>query len=310
MSVGFGSVSAMRERILAAMGAVALIAAALVARSLIVGDGPTSHEPGRSGDRPVVACTPDLAEVCSALVADGAIRPAARPLELAGAAAPDDELDGWITWGAAPGVANFDAPGTWTVPSEVVASAPLGVLVAGGVVGCADGDDWASCVVEGADGGFAVGIGSGTTAQGLARLDPVARALVPADGDFTTIPAAALRRIITSPQVAQSDFADQITTFLTRRGALAMVVGPTPELQEAATRGSTSSVVVPVPRATLTVVLATRASAGAEPLPASAVLSSRRASDALTDLGMTPGTGPAPPESLAGELYAIYDKIR
>ena len=46
------------------------------------------------------------------------------------------------------------------------------------------------------------------------------------------------------------------------------------------------------------------------PLPASAVLSSRRASDALTDLGMTPGTGPAPPESLAGELYAIYDKIR
>jgi hypothetical protein len=301
----------MRERILAVVGAVVLIVAAVAVRSLLAGDdGPASGGGGGSAARPVVACTPDLRSVCEALVADGAITAAPGPLDLAGAAEPPAEVTGWITWDPAPGVVNFDRPDTWLAPGVPLASAPLGVLAASGPGQCPPTTTWAACVVAGADAGLAVGIGPGTTAQGLARLEPVARALVPAQGDFTTIPTASLRRVLDSPQIAQADLVTQLNTFLTRRGALNLVVGAVPALRTAAARQTTATVASPTPAATLTVVLATRTRAGTDPLPADLVLDSDRAATALEALGLAAGTGSAAPPARAGELYAVLDKIR
>jgi hypothetical protein len=300
----------MRERILAVVGAVALIVAAVVVRSLLAGDGGDGGGADGSAGRPVVACTPDLRAVCDALVADGAVTAAPGPLDLAGAGDPAAEVDGWITWDPAPGVVNFDHPDTWLATGVPLASAPLGVLAAAGAGTCPATTTWGSCVLAAADAGLAVGIGPGTTAQGLARLEPVARALVPADGDFTTIPAAGLRRVLDSPQIAQADQAAQLTTFLTRRGALNLVVGSVPALQAAAARQTTATVTTPSPAATLTVVLATRARPGEDPLAADLVLGNARATAALEAIGLTTGTGTAAPAERAGELYAVLDKIR
>ena len=301
----------MRERILAVVGAVVLIAAALVARSVLAGDD-SGGGGGGTAPRPVVACTDDLRSVCDALVADGAITAAPGALDLAGAAEPDPSVDGWITWDPAPGVVNFDRPDTWLSPGEPLASAPLGVLAADGPGECPPTTTWSSCVLGAADAGLAVGIGPGTTAQGLARLEPVARALVPADGDFTTIPAASLRRVLDSPQITQADQTAQINTFLTRRGALNLVVGPVPALQTAAARQTTATVATPTPAAAITVVLATRAdpSASTGALPADLVLDSDRATAALEALGLAAGTGSAAPAARAGALYAVLDKLR
>lgn len=299
----------MRERILAVMGAVALIVAAVVVRSLLAGDGGGGGADGPAG-RPVVACTPDLRAVCDALVADGAVTAAPGPLDLAGAGDPAAEVDAWITWDPAPAVVNFDHPDTWVATAVPLASAPLGVLAAAGAGTCPATTSWGSCVLAAADAGLAVGIGPGTTAQGLARLHPVARALVPADGDFTTIPAAGLRRVLDSPQIAQADQTAQLTTFLTRRGALNLVIGTAPALQAAAARQTTATVTTPTPAATLTVVLATRARPGADALSADLVLGNARATAALEAVGLTAGTGTAAPADRAGELYAVLDKIR
>ncbi len=294
------------------VGAVALIAAALVARSFLAGDdqGNAAGRGDNGRDRPVVACTPDLQTVCDSLVADGAISPAPNSLELADATNPHAEVTGWITWAPAPGVANIDRPDTWLAESEPVASAPTGVLVAEGSGQCPTTTTWASCVLAAANAGLPVGVGPGTTAESLARLEPVARALVPTDGDFTTIPAVYLRRVITSPQVAQADQASQVTTFLTRRGTLSLVVGPVPALQKAATRQPSAQVVAPTPPARMTVVLATRQTPDREPLSAQLILSSTRATTALNQLGLAPGPADAPSATLAGEMYAVLDKIR
>ena len=301
----------MRERILAVVGALVLIAAALVARSFLAGDSDNDHSAGGENgrDRPVVACTPDLEPVCDALVAEGVITAAPSSLDLSGAAAPPDGVAGWITWAPAPGVANIDRPDTWLPGGEPVASAPIGVLVADGGQ-CQGAPTWASCVIAAATDGLPVGVGPGNTAESLARLEPLARALVPDDGDFTTISGAALRRVLTSPQVPQEDQRSQITMMLTRRGTLSLVIGPVPALQKAASRHSVARVVVPTPAARMTVVLATRQVPGQEALAAQLVLDSQGAAAAFNALGVAPGPAEAPLESLAGEMYAVFDKIR
>lgn len=305
----------MRERILAILGAVVLIGAAIAVRSVLTGDDDGAGPGGRTGTaRPVVACAPDLKAVCEALVADGVITAAPGPLDLAGATDPDESVNGWITWDPAPAVVNFDRPETWSSEPAAVASARLGVLSSGSVQGCSSGATWAGCVLAAARAGRAVGVGNATTAQGLARLHPVARALVPVDGDFTTISAADLRMVVSSPAVGQDDQAAQITTFLTRRGALDLVVGADPALRTASARLSSAAVATPTPAESMTVVLATRAADGPnaadDPLGADLVLDSERARTALTGLGLEPGEGEVSDTARSGEFYAVLDKLR
>lgn len=308
--MALGSVGAMRERILAVVGAVGLIVAALVVRSLLAGDDGGDDDGDRTANVPVVACTPDLRTVCAALEDDGLIRAAPSSLDLAAAAAPDDTVEGWITWDPAPGVVNFDQRGAW-VDVEALASAPLGVLTADGPGACgAVGAAW-SCVLAAADAGLPVGVGNGASAQSLARLHPVAAALVPADGGFADVSALELRAVIDSTQVRQADYAAQVNTFLTQRGALRVVIGPVPALRAAATRQSTATVATPTPGAQLTVVIATHGSPtrnqGA--ITADHLLGSEAALTALEALGLTPGDGTPAPVARAGEVYAIREKV-
>lgn len=311
VSVGLSSVGAMRERILAVVGAVGLVVAAIVVRSMLVGDdgsgGGNASGGNGNGALPVVACDPDLADVCDALAADGSITRAPSALSLADAAEPPPEVDAWITWDPAPGIANFDAPGTWT-NREFVAGAPLAVLVADGPGACDAGAGW-DCVVTLAEGGGSIGVGDGTSAQSLARLHPVARALVPDDGDFTDISALDLRRVIDSPQVRQDDMADQVTTFLTRRGALSAVVGPRPALDDASSNQTSAAVADPEPATQIAVVLATRSGADRPTVDAADLVAGDAARSAFEDLGLTTGSGSVAAETVAGGLYSVRQKV-
>jgi hypothetical protein len=209
-------------------------------------------------------------------------------------------------------VANFDRPDTW-VDAEPLASAPLGVLSASGPTQCDATASWLDCVVAGADQGAAIGVGNGTTAQSLARLHPVAEALVPIDGDFLDIDGSAVRGVVESTQVRQSDYARQINTFLTQRGALTLVVGPVAALDAAAARQASASVSTPTPPAELTVVVATRAASAASDRPTISpdrLLSVDAVGPTFDRLGLEPGTGTASGADRAGEVYAIREKVR
>ena len=307
----------MRERILAVVGAIGLIAGAFFLRSVIAGDDSTDDGPDGSNGRqnagaPVVACERDLQAVCDALVEAGTIT-AAPSLTLSGAAADDLTVDGWITWDPAPGIANFDRPDTWGA-TEALASAPLGVLTFDGTSECGPTSTWLACVVAGAEQGVPVGVGSGTTAQSLARLHPIAGSLVPDEGDYTQVNASTLRRVIDSPQGGQSDYVDQIRTFITTSGALSIVVGPVPALEVAPTSprlaGRNAAVHTLTPAAEITVVIATRqSSSDTPPVAADALLGDPAVEAVFTELGLTPGTGTVSDQRQAGEVYAIRDKV-
>ena len=152
----------MKERLLAIVGAVVLVAVAVALRTTVLDDGDATSGGGGGGGAPKVACTPDLAEVCAALAEAGHIAEEPITLDLDGATEPPEDLDGWITWDGAAGVANLDAPGTWQDP-VAVAGAPLAVARRTGPVpglpsGCtAEAPSW-RCVVDSALDGAAVGV--------------------------------------------------------------------------------------------------------------------------------------------------------
>ena len=103
----------MRERLLAVVGAICLVALALVVRSAIAGgdggsdgDGQDGSKPKPSGDTPVVACSPTLVDLCDAMAEAGLI--AAKPPTLALGAKVPEQVDGWIAWDPGPSVTGFD----------------------------------------------------------------------------------------------------------------------------------------------------------------------------------------------------------
>ena len=151
------------------------------------------------------------------------------------------------------------------------------MLTFDGTSECGPTSTWLACVVAGAEQGVPVGVGSGTTAQSLARLHPIAGSLVPDEGDYTQVNASTLRRVIDSPQGGQSDYVDQIRTFITTSGALSIVVGPVPALEVAPTSprlaGRNAAVHTLTPAAEITVVIATRqSSSDTPPVAADALL--------------------------------------
>lgn len=294
----------MKQRLLAIAGAVVLVAVAVVLRTTVLDDGSTGS--GGGGGAPRVACAPDLAAVCAALADTGAIAPDPITLDLDSATEPPADLDGWITWDGAPGVANLDAPDTWQDPLAV-AGAPLAVARRSGPApelpaGCTAAALTWRCVVDSALGGAAVGVGTGTTAESLLRLHPLATSLIPVDGDVTDIDAADLRAVVTSPADPQDLFPAQLVTLRTKLGALTWLVGPQAALEAA------DGLVVVRPAGT--------------PALASVVLAATRSGDlggldeqlqeggpaaALRDAGVEPGAGRLSIDP--GELYAVRDKV-
>jgi hypothetical protein len=295
-----------KQRLLAIAGAIALVAVAVLVRTTLVDDDDGPGGGGGGGGAPQVACTPDLAAVCAALADEGAIAREPIVLDLDAATEPPEGLDGWITWDGAPGVADLDAPDTWQDP-VAVAGAPLAVARRSGPLpalpaGCtADSLTW-RCVVDSALGGSAVGVGTGTTAESLVRLHPLATALVPADGDVTDIDATELRTVVFSPADPQDLFPAQLTTLRTKLGALNWLVGPQGALEAA----DGLVVVRPTGSAVLaSVVLAATRSGDVGDLADR--LQDGGPAAALRDAGVEPGAGRLSVDP--GELYAVRDKV-
>ena len=315
----------MKERVLAIFGAVALIAAAFVVRSLIVGgDGGSggvseSAGSGSSSERPVVACTKDLMAMCDALAAEGAIAPDPPTVELGSDGATTGtvdkvDLDGWITWDPAPALANFDARNKPAWDDEVLALSTDELAVIGPAETLAklqqDCKGTWSCV---AGSGLKVGVGQPSTDQGIARLTPLAMALtdtVDRDNlDANDLDISALNAFAGRGQVGLTA---QLRA-LNQPGSWDLVVGPT-ELLDRATATQQGKqrqleVATPGPSSTISVVLATRARSDRD---LSGLLDDVR-SDALSDtreaVGMSAAPGDTVNQNLAGFLYQVREKV-
>lgn len=303
----------MKQRVLAGLGAIALVAAALVLRAQLA-DGPASarRSDGTTGT-PVVACTPDLQDICDALV-DADLIEGTTPFDLADAARPDPAVDGWITWDPAPAIVDFDAAGTWIDPT-VLGSSPAVLLLPGPLAddlrdGCDGTESWACVAVDGAS-TFTLGVGSPTTAEGLARLGALRPGLAPhAPGeapDFQNdLDTQRLADILGRPTNGQDTVSEQGKEVV-QQALLDAVVGPQQALDGIASsnRGKQKKLVVSLqtPATVLTIVLATRDGADLGSL-AEAI---RAEADVALSAFVTPGTTGLSPEGegLAGDLYQI-----
>ena len=302
----------MRERILAILGAICLVAVALLVRSYLADDGGGAS----SGAKPVVACTADLMPVCQAMADDGKIQADPPILDLAGAAEPPPEIDVWITWDPAPGIANLDADldnrnQTWG-DASVLGSSTLAVASKGAapLAGeCQAGAPEWRCYFAAADDGMPIGVGRPTTAEGLARLYPIARSLLEdPEAGFQDLPSDAVQTVLESVANVpdRGPFIEQRTTLLTKPGALTFVVGPESGLR--AQGGLT--VAVPTPAASMAAVAVSRTGGGVDPAKLPALAESEGVQAAITRVGLAPGTGQLAPPDRAGDLFALREKLR
>lgn len=302
----------MRQRLLAIAGALVLVVVAVAVRGVLA-DGSGSGGGSSPKGKPVVACTPDLMAVCDALAADGKIAADPPALDLDGAAKPAANVDGWITWDPAPGIAAIDAGQAgdakpWQV-GRALGSSALAVAFRQGSSPsfpstCTQVSFGWSCLNAAAGTGQGVGVGTGKTAESLARIYPVALALVPQDGDFTDLTTGQLATLITSPAVGQRAFRAQLNTLQTAPGALGFLVGPAGAFAAAdkvttiAPKGGGASVVVAYAPRT-----GASASLGDDAFASDGVLA------ALREAGVEPGTGKLAGDERAGDLYAVRQKV-
>lgn len=303
---------------MAVIGAFVLIALALVIRSQLENDGSGSggsDGPKTSdGSPPVVACTPELAVVCGALADAGEIADDPPELDLADASAPPEDIDGWITWNPAPQIADFDAAqgDAWATPRPLGAGTLVALMDPATedtlVQACTRPTVWA-CIGEAPAADLTVGVGDPTTAEGLARLNPIAVALTPGR-DPDQMPVGDLLDLIEGPS-SQSDAAT-MSRSATQAGVISIVVGPEDVLGRAAQTNQGKArklrVAVATPDTQATVVLAPRA--GREDAVAGLTCADLpdEAAAALRDAGVEPCTGKAS-DALAGFLYQVEKKV-
>ncbi len=309
----------MGKRVVAVVGALALVAAALFVRHALSdrgnGDGgPGAGTDGGHGGPPVVACTPDLADICQALADDGVIVTGTRTLDLADAAKQPADVDGWITWSPAPIVANYqlDPSGRegWRSP-EALRSAPLGLATSDN--GRSDlmnascdlsSPDVGSCLAQAAaDGDVSLGVGGGQEAESVARLAFLASDLVDNSGNADRGAIGAITSGAPSSGTAREQAISQ-----TRPGLGAdVVVGPAPLLREIARseQGQTQGLEVKTEPEMLSVVVASHGPVDLDKVveaAGDAKLADRWAGVGLTD---------EPPSNRnitadAGKLYQVW----
>lgn len=287
----------MRDRILAVLGALALVALAVFVRGKLVDDADGGKEGSRpAAERPVVACTPDLAAICTALADAGGIAEDPPTLDLNTAANPPKEIEGWITWAPGPAIANLDdtASGGDTVWSKdvVLGSAELGVLAVPSPLGCTQPLEW-TCLAQNAGLATSIGVGTVTSAEGLARLAPLAPVLAPS-GDLRDVDVERGREILDGPTAGQDDAPSMLRDAF-KPGSVDAVVASLPAAQREA-------------RAPQAQTRALRAIPGKPAVRAAVVLTSRspdlgavaaaaktgKPADELSALGLAPGgSGPS-----------------
>lgn len=300
---------------LAVLGALCLVAVAVLVRSALAGDDAGASSDGGDGSTPVVACSPSLAELCDALAESGAIAADPPTLSLADASAPPDDVDAWIAWDPGPAVAGFDADATdptsvWD-GAQPVASAPL--AIAGRPDAWADCRPltWACLAELGAD-GTPTSVGAPTTDEGLARIAPLAVAATDADTNLLPGP---LPDLVAGPTGGQKPAVESAEALATRPGEVAIVVGPAPLLEAVASSAQGESrgldTATPDARATATVVAASRT--GDVDLGALCEAISdegdEAVAEALESIGVTAGCeGDPMDETRAGFLFQVKEK--
>lgn len=235
----------MKQRILATLGAIALVGAALFGRGLLRGSdsggGPSGQGSKGGSGLPVVACTPDLAEICQALAADDKIAPGTDPLDLDGAAAPPPKVEGWIAWDPASQIANLDAGGAerWA-ESKPVMSARLATVtsdagrtdLSGAPCPVENFDSppkVAPCVQALVNGRVTLGVGDGSTSESIARLVTIGPAFVD-NGEPDRATLRAIADGAPRPGTAQ----EQATSQTQRALGASVVFGPIDALQRVA----------------------------------------------------------------------------
>jgi len=308
----------MKERVLAILGAIALVAVAVLIRSALVGDGEQSSNSGggSGGDRPVVACTADLMTICEALEADERIAKNSPTLDLDGASDPDAGIDAWITWDPAPQIANFDAgePAVWQA-AEPLGQARLSIAGTSAElsVACPDGVAWA-CLANVPAVNLTVGVGKPTTSEGLARLSPLAQTLAEDLDPASLSPAA--QGLVLGPVQGQFDAATMATQLVTFPGRSNFVVGPAAVLearvQTEQGRARQLTVTDPAPAAAATIVIAPRRDGGADRVVDACDPDDESSgfSDALRVVGATKRcAGTLADEQLAGFLFQVREKV-
>lgn len=316
----------MKSRGLAVVAAIVLIALAVFIRSLLVDDDGNGGGPNKAegGSAPVVACTPELVAVCDALADAGDITPYTEPdekgreqpaeLELDEAAAPDAEIDGWITWDPAPEIANFDAGQTpiWDA-AQALGSAPLAALAGSEVFGglrssCGETVDWACFAERGPEWGLTVGVGDPSTAEGLVRLAPFALAFAP-DLDTEALESSDLRAIIDSSTISQADAAT-MSRKATQPGQISIVVGPEALLASRADSPQGESLGLEMrvldPELSATVVIAPRT--GRDVGDLAGACEDDAVAEALQSVGVDPCSDDRDDVDRAGFLYKVREK--
>lgn len=309
----------MKSRGVAVIAAFVLIALAIFVRGLLTKDDGAGGSDGPkkgsdTGTLPVVACAPDLLAVCDALVRSGQIAEGPE-LDLGGAADPDPVIDGWITWSPAPAIANFAAgqPRVWADPT-VLGSAPEAVLIDPTSLealsaACRSKPTWA-CLADAAP-DLSVGVGDPGSAEGIARLAPLARTFA-SDDDYTTLDTEGLQDLIASPPIEQTDAAAMAGRLTTQVGSVSMTTGPdrlltrqtrTPQGQQRKLR-----VLTPAPAVRLVVVLTGRAGRGGSTDGIGCDDPPDAVADALQQVGVTPCQG-STDDALAGFLFQVQKKV-
>lgn len=311
----------MKERVLAVLGAVALIVGAVFVRGLLAGDDGGGSTPGggpsRPSGRPVVGCTPDLAAICQQLADDGVIADQPPSFDLGSPQSTtgedgDRRIDGWIAWNPAPAIANVDADDVqvWG-RGAVLGSSPLAVAVLDGTqlpTSCsATSMTWA-CVsnAPALGGSTGIAIGRAGTAEGLIRFWGVAN-VIAGDAGFNSIDANRAKAVIESSVDQPSAFADQWNSFLTANGKFDIAVGP-----KAGLHGTRKSYRVSVPQdpaLEMAIVVAPRTGVDLDEV-VRAFADDEELAQALKAAGVTPTPdGQAADETNAGDLYAVREKV-
>jgi hypothetical protein len=308
------------KRVTAILGAIALVLVAVGIRSVVNnGSDNDAKSGGGSSDRPVVACTTDLARVCEALAADGVIAADTPPLDLADAAdaATVKDLDGWITWSPASAVANLDNPQSpqWDTAGYVLGSATPALAIRGASdvampKGCIGATIKPDCVVRLAtEAHAAVGVGDPQSAEGLDRLRSLAPVLVP-DGE--TNPSKDAQTLNDSPPGEQDTATETMHTMIVQGGAFDAVLGPKPLLDRASETSQARDADIRVTPLHTSDRLEVMVVARANQEPLQSVIDARsdkKVKAALAAVGMGAGSGDEADQSQSGKLWQLRDKV-
>jgi hypothetical protein len=297
-----------KQRVLAIAGAVILICTAILVGSLFGGDdeGGGETDPGGS-DLPIVACTSDLEPICRELAAEGEIAEDPPVLDLDDLGSLPDGLDAWITWDPGPRVANFASGDDGWSAGEPLGRAPLALATVPGGIDqpCSSEPTWA-CTAEAGGSSAAVGVGSPSTSEGLARIAPIVAAL--GLDDFDAL-AAEIDDLVDGPTRGQDDATSMAKQLVTTPGALDAVIAPegTAQRQASTPQGQARevSVLSPTPASAATIVVATAPGGDAPDVEQLCEV----ATEPIEAIGLVACRGSLLGDELAGLLYQVHERV-